>query len=483
MEDDNTIIIDSGPFEGFEAKVLEKKENEFIVEVEVFGRKTVVSITPPKVAASRRNHRDYLLWRTHRADEWWLQRCKDDEADAGVWQEFLIWNEKTQGDPDEWVEKGRKLREERLAELKKDLSVGDLWTAKARRADELKRQAHRDDFKKRFSIDDEANEKRRKLSFTKAMARYDEIKKSFEATFGLILPVQTAQFWAFWSSLNSLEKKAAGMVWRYPGGILDWFVPSFEKWQLKDGLDHRLHYRYKPAPPEFVCVMTGDSDGLNYGLWYEDPACEPLCVASFYARDDASVGFSGETILSAYRRSLERCYQDHEGDDDLSECERVDNLCLLDELRSALIFFEGADRQEVGASYEDCYYKNVEFPNRAFTLDGFGVATNKDIELHDVLPNRPQNGYDLYKTIINDEELVSKWIENARKALAARNPYPALVLGRDLHARWDKEEFQPIALELMTGAYEMLGRTSLAEIARVHHEHRDLKSVDVYVKG
>ncbi len=54
-----------------------------------------------------------------------------------------------------------------------------------------------------------------------------------------------------------------------------------------------------------------------------------------------------------------------------------------------------------------------------------------------------------------------------------------LVLGRELH--WcDDDETREVSLELLVDAYRALGRDALAEIARVHHANRDLKSVDIY---
>ncbi len=261
---------------------------------------------------------------------------------------------------------------------------------------------------------------------------------------------------------------------------MDWFDSAFEKWTLMDGLDHRLYFRYRPAPPEFICVMTGDSDGLNYGLWYEDPNEEALCVASFYARDDASIGYCGHTILEAYRLELERSYECAENDEELAEFEVLEKLALLDELRMALVFFETGERTEVSSEYENKYGRTNFQQERYPTLDGFGVKVDGDVSWSKIFPKRPKCEYDLYVLVKDNDKLVEKWIINVRKELKKGNPYPALVLGRDLHASWGKKEYQPIALELMVSAYEALGRQALAEIAKVHHEHRDMKSVEVY---
>jgi hypothetical protein len=68
----------------------------------------------------------------------------------------------------------------------------------------------------------------------------------------------------------------------------------------------------------------------------------------------------------------------------------------------------------------------------------------------------------------------------ARAELAAGRPAAALVIGAELH-RLDGDEVAADALDLLTGAYRALGRDALAEIAEVHHRHRDLRSVQVLV--
>jgi hypothetical protein len=65
------------------------------------------------------------------------------------------------------------------------------------------------------------------------------------------------------------------------------------------------------------------------------------------------------------------------------------------------------------------------------------------------------------------------------EALKHGKPAFALTLGRELH--WlDAEKHRATSVTLLCDAYKALGRHALAEIATVHHAHRDLKSVGVY---
>ena len=65
-------------------------------------------------------------------------------------------------------------------------------------------------------------------------------------------------------------------------------------------------------------------------------------------------------------------------------------------------------------------------------------------------------------------------------ALAEGRPAAALTFGLDLH--WlDADEYRKDALDLLVMAYEKLGRRAHAETIKVHHAHRDLASVGVFL--
>ena len=46
-----------------------------------------------------------------------------------------------------------------------------------------------------------------------------------------------------------------------------------------------LHWRYYMDPAEFFTVLTGDTDGLHWGYWLDDPRAGKGSVASYYADD------------------------------------------------------------------------------------------------------------------------------------------------------------------------------------------------------
>jgi hypothetical protein len=76
---------------------------------------------------------------------------------------------------------------------------------------------------------------------------------------------------------------------------------------------------------------------------------------------------------------------------------------------------------------------------------------------------------------------LAAWLREARDEMAAGKPAFAYTLGRELH--WlDTDAHRDEGASLLIGAYEALGRTALAEIARVHVAHRDLADVSVFVE-
>ena len=77
---------------------------------------------------------------------------------------------------------------------------------------------------------------------------------------------------------------------------------------------------------------------------------------------------------------------------------------------------------------------------------------------------------------------VRTWIARAEAELGRGEGGLALVLGRELHHA-DRDPEREACTRLLIGAYEALGREPLAGITRVHHEHRDLRTVGVFLSA
>ena len=72
----------------------------------------------------------------------------------------------------------------------------------------------------------------------------------------------------------------------------------------------RLGTRYYDDPPEFFTVFSGDTDGLHWGYWFDDPDNSPsCCVAEYFSRDAFELTEDGETLFEAFRLQLEGHYE------------------------------------------------------------------------------------------------------------------------------------------------------------------------------
>ncbi len=302
--------------------------------------------------------------------------------------------------------------------------------------------------------------------------RFDDVAARLRTVYGLRLPRHLAVFAAYLDAIGAPGRRAlADGVGVSPGGILRYFEDGGLALTGRDGLDERLDCRFRCDAPEFVTVLWGDTDGLHFGLWYDDPAELPTQVVHNYARDSAETWTEAlPTVLAQVRRRLDDAEQDAADDPDY---DAPDGARRRAELLRAIAAFAGADEQ---ACAQDGPVRWAGTPRPAI-LGGFGPALPEG-------SGDPRGGYERYEERYQAFRARSpqagEWIADAERELAAGLPAYALVLGRELH--WlDAAELREDALRLLTGAYRALGRDALAEIAAVHYANRDLRSVEVLV--
>ena len=108
-----------------------------------------------------------------------------------------------------------------------------------------------------------------------------------------------------------------------------------------------LHWRYYNDPPEFFTVLTGDSDGLHYGYWVDDPRTGKGTVASYFAEDAFELSPDGDSLFEAVRLDLEQRARDFEGEPE----EAADFAPCAATLRR----FATDDRPETGEEYVEKY--------------------------------------------------------------------------------------------------------------------------------
>jgi hypothetical protein len=315
-----------------------------------------------------------------------------------------------------------------------------------------------------FDADGETTHRRQQaLDWTNE--RFPAVAQRMKDVYGLRLPRYLATFAAFWRSLDELERKGMEHLGRRPGGIMVWFEERGLSRKTRDNLDPRLECRFRADPPELVTIMWGDSDGLHYGLWYDDPADPPTYIAHNYARDSAETWRDQEpTPLSVLLAQARERINNPYGDEPAS--------LSVYAARAALDWFVEADTQALA---EDPPAKRWLNADRIETLGTFGPALPPgagSIRVGDT-----HQRLDAWRKI---PARVRKWMDSAKRDCAAGKPAAALTFGLDIH--WlDSDEYRKDGRELLLMAYEKLGRHAFAETLEVHYTHRDLGSVGVFL--
>ncbi len=311
---------------------------------------------------------------------------------------------------------------------------------------------------------------RRMNAFLEATRRYEGVAEHFRELYGLRLPRHVAVWAALLRSLTELEARGLDWLGRSASGIMLYFEDGGLERPTREGLDGRLEMRFRRDPPEFVTIMHGDSDGLHYGLWYDDPAELPSGIAGNWARDSAETHLEeAPTAIQLLAEQLrERIEEPDYPEDPIPLSAHA--------VRAAVEHFVPADREAWEADGVPRFFE----AERGAILGGIAPALPP--EAGDPRAGWDAHGrrYELYRDAKAGE--VAALVATAREELADGKPAFALVLGRELH--WfDDDRTRDEALALLKEAYGALGRDALASIAEVHHAHRDLRSVGVYERG
>ncbi len=295
--------------------------------------------------------------------------------------------------------------------------------------------------------------------------RLEQRKARLRAEYGFDFPDGLARFWEFACRLAPLDPLNAlaptlGVVLVGPFEVLH---GRFDGRVPRRSL--LLHWRYHDDPPEFFTCLAGDTDGLHWGYFLDDPTPKSGCVASYYARDAYEITADGDDLFEAMRLHLEYRH---------AWAEDADPTALepLARVRSRLMEYATADRPEVGDEYTERYAGVTSRTPTAQTMEGMGVVVPED-------KYRPlsMGGRKLWKHLRKNDDL-APLVEEARIALAEGHPGTALLLGKNLwacvgerKARW--------AGELLEAAYEALGRPALTRVLQTHLACRGLPSVDI----
>jgi hypothetical protein len=302
-------------------------------------------------------------------------------------------------------------------------------------------------------------------------------REQLRSLYGFDFPDDFFRFWQFVNRLRPLEPLNALLELL---GIT--LVGPFEV--LAGRFDGRtpphsqlLHWRYHDDPPEFFTVFSGDTDGLHWGYYLDDPGRGDGCVAYYYARDAFELSVGGDNLFEAVRLQLELCWRDSEeyrDEDPDYAADYEDDLRQLDEFRPRLQKYATGDRPETGDDYFEQYGGYAKRNDRiiADTREGMGIVVPRKQYRPLSLPDKK-----LWAALRKTPKL-APLVEEARQALREGFPGTALKLGKDLWAIGGEHQTM-YAYELLDAAYEALGRDVLRCVLRTHRENRDLPSVDI----
>lgn len=543
------VRITDGMFSGFEAIVKEVNKGNIKAEVEIFDSPLLVDVCPDQVEHSggdiRSRCRDHITEDfddelERRLGSWWIERSAMPETDLPAdWADFEEFQSIAQ------FENSAKLQDLLAAfdDFNDSIAEGDIERFQARWAEQetrwkpnrarwikgtewVREGLQSDDPDKRSAAEKEvaaagqrkeraiarrrsARKAAEQLAYaawqasqqtadaqtrSAALARVEQGRAAAEERiaqeWGIELPDSIFQFHTFLLSLRSAEKRALSVLGISPMGVMDLLSDPMRV--PRDGIDVRVHDRYYCDPPEFITFMHGGSDGLHFGLWYDDGrTCTGVC--SYYNNDGGGVGLPSGTPLQAVRERIETHWEHVEYDesqipDTPLNAAQMEVKFRLRALRHALMAFETGDRPEEGAAYTKAYGPSQDLlqsgdPHRFETLDGGGALVTGELSI----PRGRQRPYDDYDfctkvetDLLSDPAALQTYAAEARRRCAAGDAADALTLGRDLHWASNREpERERLAHELLVLAYRALGRDNLAAITDAHYRHRHLPQVGI----
>jgi hypothetical protein len=337
-------------------------------------------------------------------------------------------------------------------------------------------------------------------------ARYTEL-------YGLMLPSGLATLAALVDALGALPANPPKCFWSpepgrdrggawldsalgmRPAGLSTWFAPGALDRRPRDAadayaevptgregpLDARLDMRYRCDAPQFVTFLSGDSDGLHWGFWYDSPTHFPV-IANNYARDSAETSLDGVAdVVPLLRKALARATDEalEELDAENAADSEDDEIGYpLARWRALRVVGRVLDAVEVAAA--PFLSEAPAEPGCPWPRTEGNPTGSPSLALHPDAGTVPRHVVS-YQGTEDAPTLATRteWIAEARRELEAGRPAYAQALGLYLH--WlDADDVREAAGALLFDAYTAQGFQAFAEILRVHLSHRDLPNVGVF---
>jgi Uncharacterised conserved protein (DUF2228) len=199
--------------------------------------------------------------------------------------------------------------------------------------------------------------------------------------------------------------------------------------------------RYHKDPPEFITLLTGDTDGLHWGYYVDDPTFNSFPVAHYYQNDAFELTIAADLFeaVADHLKGLYRTTEEYLETDSASAPAYRQDLQRLDAVWEIL---------EPYRTHEEAH-RYVTAPTR----DGMGIIVPTD-------QYRPLQEQDWFQEplYLPTRDEVRSFRQAALEALRDGYPGTALKLGKDL---WDYPAFFDFSCELLEQAYPALDRPLL----------------------
>ncbi len=287
----------------------------------------------------------------------------------------------------------------------------------------------------------------------------DQARKTLKDAYLIDFPDDLFQFWDFVRSFGADKPLAAfwklmGLRLEGPFSVLagDPGVEPPDGWYLST--------RYYDDPPEFFTVFSGNTDGLHWGYWFDDPDNSPdYCLADYYGSDAYEITEDGETLFEAFRLQLEGChettleYLEENANAEQDQAAYEADLQSYALCRNRLMHYATRARTEVGRAYRDRYLGVSNRDVTADTSEGMGIV----VAPHLYLP-LSVSGEELRTLTIQNADL-SVLLAEADRALTGGFPGTALELGRNLWIGNSAQKQE--SYRLLGNAYTAMNRPTL----------------------
>ena len=269
-----------------------------------------------------------------------------------------------------------------------------------------------------------------------------------QTRFRFAFPAELSQFWEF-----TQELAASGLALdSSPIGIrLGNLFRAFDRKNSATNLDE-LEDRFYKDPPEFITVLLGDTDGLHWGYYVDEPVNGPSCVAHYYHNDAYQFIVDGGLFdaVGKHAESVRRSLREYMETDSASAESYRQGIQQVDSILERLVPLMTEEPAQRAAT--------------APTRDGMGIIVPPD-------KYAPLSGAErfLEPRYTPTAAEVHKFRELALSALQHGYAGTALKLGKDL---WDYPDYFDISCELLDKAYSALGSPVLRDRLQKGRENR-----------